>query len=222
MIVGNARHVMNLQNIKDTIIALNIETNLSDRIYNLPGLTSPRSQTFLNRIAKDKNVLEIGSFCGASTVAMAESAKKVSTFDNWQNQETVAVLEKYQNIIINPKEEFLKNTKDYSNIDLYSYDIFKPDGFRKIYKLFEEDPFEVIFYDASHTQQDVITFLMLYQDIFKNCILVIDDYNFPEVQQAITFCTLENPNPPIKEFLIRTTGESKETFWNGIAIQIFK
>ncbi len=219
----NLRNTRNIVRIKNTISALESkELTLPNKIYNIPGLTSPRSQTFLNKISKDKNVLEIGSFCGASTVAMATCATRVSTFDNWENQETVAVLEKYENIIIDPKAEFYKNTKEYSNIDMYSVDVFKKEGYSRIMELHKKKPFEVIFYDASHNQEDVTKFLMLYEELFQDCILVLDDYNFPEVQQALTLCTQNYQVPPLKEFLIRTAGESKDHFWNGIAVQIFE
>ncbi len=219
----NLRNTRNIVRIKNTLSALESkELTLPNEIYNLPGLTSPRSQTFLNKISQDKNVLEIGSFCGASTIAMASSAKHVSTFDNWENQETVAVLEKYENIIIDPKLEFYKNTKAYDNIDMYPFDIFKKEGYSRILELHKKNPFEVIFYDGSHKQEDVTKFLMLYEELFQDCILVLDDYNFPEVQQALTFCTKEYEVQPIKEFLIRTAGESKDHFWNGIAVQIFE
>ena len=219
----NLQNTRNIVRIKNTISALeSTKRNLTEEIYNLPGLTSPRSQDFLNKICQDKNVLEIGSFCGASTVAMAHSARKVSTFDNWKNQETVAVLKEYEDIIIDPQMEFLKNTKTYNNIDMYSMDIFERDCYDNIHELHKEKPFEVIFYDASHEQEDVTRFLMLYEELFQDTILVLDDYNFPGVAQALTFCTTNLENPPIKEFLIRTAGESKDHFWNGIAVQIFK
>lgn len=219
----NLRKTRNNVRIKNTTMALeNKDIHLPQEIYNIPGLTSPRSQTFLNTISSNKNVLEIGTFCGASTVAMARSAKKVFTFDNWENQETVAVLEKYQNLIIEPKEEFIKNTHEYNNIEMFSMDVFSVEAYQKIHELNERYSFEVIFYDASHTYEDITKFLLLYEELFRDCILVIDDYNFPEVQQALTLCTQNNKVQPLKEFLIRTAGESKDHFWNGIAVQIFE
>lgn len=219
----NLRKTRNEVRIRNTESALeSTATPLSQEIYNLPGLTSPRTQTFLNKISKDKNVLEIGTFCGACTIAIASSAKSVVTVDNWENQETVAVLEDYQHHIIDPKAEFFANIKGYNNIEMISGDIISVDVMRELIARNKEKHFDVIFYDASHDLVDMMKFLLLYQDFFRDCILVIDDYNFSDVKSAITYGT-ENYNiKPVKEYLIPTNGESKDHFWNGIAVQIFE
>ncbi len=205
-------------NLVDRAIKNSEYLNLSDKIYNIDGLTSPRSQTFLNLLTIESKILEIGSFCGASTVAMAKNAKHITTIDNWQDVEVISVDKKYINSINNPKEVFIKNTKRYDNIVSIDGDIFSEVIFTKLIT----KKFDIIFYDGPHEIIDIYKFFMLYEDLFEEIILVIDDYNFDSVKEGIELGLSSISNQPIKQWLIETEGESKETFWNGLAIFIFE
>ena len=196
-------------------------TKLPQNIYDLPGLTSKKSQNFLYNICKNKTVLEIGCFCGASTVAMAEGARKVYTVDNWKNIETVAVNNTFAQYISDPKQLFLNNILDYKNIELISEDIISAKALNIITNINTTNKLDVVFYDASHKYEDVLAFLMLYEGLFRNCILIVDDYNFVGVQDALSTYKKHCTKNLIKEYLINTFVEDNNNFWNGLAIQVY-
>jgi len=214
---------MNLSNLINNLQnALNNNIVLDSKIYDIYGLTSPTSQNFLNVISKDMNVLEIGSFCGASTIPIALSAKKVYTVDNWQNIEINPVNDIFQKNIINPKKTFFENTKKYDNIVSLDGDIFSKTIFKQISNINTINNIDVIFYDGSHTMYDIITFIKLYEFLLENCILIIDDYNFLSVKDGIKIGLNNIKKTPIKTHIIETKKESKKTFWNGVGIYVFK
>ncbi len=55
----------------------------------------------LSRLAKDKRVLEIGSYCGLSTVCMARTANHVTTYDTHDGRGTPYPRDTYQALIRN-------------------------------------------------------------------------------------------------------------------------
>jgi len=190
---------------------------LDSSIYEIDGLTSPRSQNFLNLISLDQNVLEIGSFCGASTVAIANTAKNVVTVDNWEDKEVISIDKKFINIINNPKEVFKHNTIGYDNINSISGDIYS----EAVFKQLISNSFDIIFYDGPHELEDIYTFFMLYETLLVDTILIVDDYNFDTVKEGINIgLDSIKIKPKWLEYIV-TDGESKDTFWNGLEIIIF-
>jgi precorrin-6B methylase 2 len=216
LIAGSAVNVMTLQDKIEH--ALNTSATLPQSVYDTQGLTSPKSQGFLNLISKDMKVLEIGTFCGGSTVAIAESARSVVTVDNWEQIEVLSVDKTLRNYVSNPRKEFLKNTKNYNNISLIDGDVFSIE----VFKALQIQEFDVIFYDGSHSTEDIFKFMLLYECMLQNTILIIDDYNFESVKTGIEI-GLQNLKLKVKnKWLIDTGKESKDDFWNGISIFIFE
>jgi len=185
--------------------------------YNICGLTSPKSQHFLNRICKNKNVLEIGYYKGASTVPMALSAKSVIAVDDLSMTETIPIL----NINIgNNNETFSENLKKYNvtNVTTIVGDIFSEEVFNTIKK----HTYDVIFYDASHTTEDILKFLILYESIINNTIVIFDDYNFESVQTVVDYFINIKRKYVIYKKEIITDGESLDDYWNGLGVYILK
>jgi len=185
--------------------------------YNLCGLTSPKSQYFLHEVSKGKNVLEIGYFKGASTIPIALSAKSVTAIDSLIFTETIPVLD----IDIGDTTQTLENNlKKYkiTNTKIINADIFSPE----VYGALRSQKFDVIFYDASHEVEDIFKFLVLYEKILNNAILILDDYNFESVQTAIDYFINTLNKKIVYKKEIFTESESKNDYWNGLGVFILK
>jgi len=209
---------MNVINLQDRVQnALNNKIELRQWVYDIHGLTSPKTQNFLNVLCSDMNVLEIGTFCGACTIPIALSASTITTIDSWEEQEVVSIEKKYQKYINKPKKVFLDNISGLDNITQIDGNIFSKGIFEKLYGC----KFDIIFYDGSHQLNDIVTFIVMYESLFKDSVLVFDDYNFETVDVGIEF-GLENIKLKYKEKIdMKTKGESKNDYWNGLCVIIF-
>ena len=186
-------------------------------ILEIPGLTSETSQSFLNTICSNGkyNVLEIGAYCGASSMAMLyNNIINLTVIDLWNTHEVKPNNSMIESIdIIDPKKEFLKNTKDY-NISILDGDAFSIEIFKELEK---REKYDIIFYDGPHDIESIIKFFLLYTPFVKdNGLIIVDDYNFYTVQEAIKIIKQEYFIKFKYEKKILTVGESKKTFWNGL------
>jgi len=191
---------------------------LPNNIYRIEGLTSFKTQNILAELARNKDVLEIGSLYGATTLALSYYAKEVTTIDNWSDIEILPIKNniKIKKTVINKTYDIFKNNiKSIDNIKLIVGDIFS----KKIWSKLRLRKFELIFYDGPHNVKDIIQFINLYSFLFKkDTILIFDDYNFDAVQKGIKY-GFETINIEIeKSIKIETEGESKYEIWNGIAV----
>lgn len=194
------------------------EYNLPKEILDIYGLTSPRTQAFMNLIAKNNTVLEVGAFCGATTFAMAfDNNSRILTIDNWCGGDSIPVNGDFHNEGINPKEYFLSKIGEYKNVDYIEGDIFS----REVYNEIISKKFDIIYYDASHELNDIICFMMLYYPMFKDSIIIFDDWNFESVRVGVNEALSELGLVYKYKKEILTNGESKETFWNGLSVFIF-
>lgn len=57
----------------------------------IPGWLGDNEGEYLRKIAEGKRVLEIGSFCGRSTVWMGKSCREIHCIDTWKGNSTPAV-----------------------------------------------------------------------------------------------------------------------------------
>jgi hypothetical protein len=202
----------------ETLLSKN-DFHLPEKIYNIYGLTSKTSQTFLNNICSNKNVLEIGTFYGASTFAMAyNNNSTVLTVDNWEGTETIPVNSVFKKkMIFSAKDHFLEMKKNFSNIEYIEGDIFHQTTYQQLIT----KKFDIIYYDGPHDVESIIKFIMLYQPLFKECIVIFDDYNFESVKIGIDLSMNELKMDYKYKKEIITQGESKDTFWNGIGLFVF-
>lgn len=197
----------------------NMKLTLPEIIYNIPGLTSKFNQTLLNIICQDKEVLEIGTLYGASTFAIGyNNNSNILTVDTWEGCETVPINNDLKiNSLLQPKEFFINNLKDFNNINYINGNIFSKEVYNK---LITKD-FDIIYYDGPHEIQEIVTFIGLYNPLFSNCILIFDDYNFESVQHGIEIGLKEfNIHYKFKKEIV-TAGESRDNIWNGMCFLIF-
>lgn len=92
----------------------------------------------LYRLARGKRVMEIGSYCGRSTICMAQSAKCVDAVDMWDGTGTESPRETHA--------EFRLNLDRYGVKNVMSHDVSVgyPDG-----------PFDLVFIDGAHDEESV-------------------------------------------------------------------
>lgn len=135
----------------------------------------------LQELAKDKDVLDIGTFFGRSAICFAEVAKSVVTVDTFcggivNNQVQEPKMVTY--------DDFLTNIAGYKNITHY---VGRSDEILPLL----EGPFDVIFIDGSHRYEDVRSDAKLSLPLLKEDGIIIfhdyfDEYLTPGVKQAVT------------------------------------
>jgi len=90
--------------------------NLEERIKNVAGWLTLQEAEVLEHLARDQIVMEIGSYRGRSTVAMAPVAKKVICIDHFMLPANYAKVDETGRLILpdekpNTRELFEKNVK---------------------------------------------------------------------------------------------------------------
>lgn len=133
----------------------------------------------LQELAKDKVVLDIGSYYGRSAVCFAEVAKKVVTLDTYKGSHPD---DQRQMLDFTTLDAFRENTAGYKNIESHigTSDEILP-------KL--KGPFDLVFVDCFHmydnVKSDVLNSLKI---LAKDGIIVVHDYYnrvYPGVKQAV-------------------------------------
>lgn len=126
----------------------------------------------LSEISRGKNVLEIGSYCGRSTICIAQTAKRVVSVDPHDGRGT--------EVPQNTHPAFLANLKRYNITNVESH---------KTTSLPEDEKFDLIFIDAAHdyasVRHDIERALASLED---NGMLAFHDYrspNDPGVTRAV-------------------------------------
>jgi len=193
--------------------ALNEKSNISDSALNVNGLISPKVKHLLNNICSmdGAKYLEVGSYQGASlTAAISNNNIPAIAIDNWSTPEISPMRKMDFDIEIDPKSKFLNNVKDKDIIVIDS-------SIEDICELPHRS--NIIFYDGDHeyqSHQDAFNILDKHLDnIF---IAIIDDYNWPQVQEAMG--SIKYKVLYMKE--IYTSGEDLNDFWNGLGIFVFE
>lgn len=92
----------------------------------------------LYRLARGKRVMEIGSYCGRSTICMAQSAKTVKAVDYWDGTGTEA-----------PRETLSEFRMNLERYDVHNVETFNPDGY------YPSGPFDLVFIDGAHDEAAV-------------------------------------------------------------------
>ena len=113
-----------------------------------------------------------------------------------------------------PKEEFLKNVKNFKGSnDISAYDANYWDFDLKQIK----NPIDILFYDGEHTHKDQYHMMMNFYNGFSNkFILIIDDWNW---EQGGIFDAFDDLNLLVTfNKQIYTTGEDPQDYWNGLGI----
>jgi predicted O-methyltransferase YrrM len=148
----------------------------------------------LAQLAKDRNVLEIGSYCGLSTVWMARTAEHVTAVDTF---ESTAIPESLrQGFPADTYQEFLGNLKFYKLDDKVT--AYRTNSVHLPLILGQRRPspiigaFNMVFIDAEHTyeavKQDVEVAKKLMAD---DCIIAFHDYNDKENAEVSAYIDTE-------------------------------
>ena len=186
-------------------------------MYDIPGLTSPRVQKFLNGIWKEANsYLEIGSYLGATSVAALDGNKLNAYFVDMWEQPIQTARDDLEYLPPNSKETFVSNVKKYkgkNSINIFDCDMFKVDTS-------ELKNIDVFFYDGPHDFENTSNAVQYYANTFaKDAILIFDDANFEGVVDGANDGLIKS-NLEVKYTNVIFTDpiENKEELWNGLYI----
>ena len=143
------------------------------RENNIKGWMSEKELQFLYDSAKEmKSIVELGSYLGRSTVALAEGVKEaVFAVDHWDWKGGGGL-----KMDGTEYEQFLENTKDFDNIIVLKGTTMEAS--KKIGKV------DMVFIDADHSyeavKQDIETWLPRTHKLICG-----HDYDFDEVKKAV-------------------------------------
>jgi hypothetical protein len=169
---------------------------------------------FYNRICSIPNCsyLEIGTWYGSSSISALYGNTVNATFiDNWSQ------FSGNKNILIDALEKYKGNSK----YTLIEGDCWKVDTAQL-------PQYDVYLYDGPHTYSDQYNAIVKYYNCLKNnCIIMVDDWNWPDVQNG-TRDGLKKVGANViysKEIVLPTSDtigmpnhKGKNTWWNGIGI----
>jgi len=160
-------------------------------------------------------LLEIGCYKGSSSCSFLEGNWISATFiDNWSE-------------FGGPKEEGIKNITRHacaSRIKIIEEDCFKVDKAHL-------DKYNLYLYDGNHASENHYNAIMkFYDDLEDIAIVLIDDWNWPNVRSATNRAIKELKIPIFYEREIQLNPEDlvdmprhkgKDTWWNGIYVFAF-
>jgi hypothetical protein len=160
------------------------------------GWLADEEKRELQRLAHGENVVEFGSYCGKSTVAMARFASHVTAVDTFQGVPAGSRPDSGGKVTVNSRGELLRE---------FTENIYRCKVADKITTLVE--PAEVaigaicfkdtglVFFDADHSFQSTYQCgAQLFRRIPPTCTLAFHDYSDgdPGVKQAVDLLSLEN------------------------------
>ena len=155
------------------------------RLERLGALISMEVAGVLERYARDKVVLEIGSFKGGSTVAMAPVAKKIICIDDFLLTDPADTPPEKR---IPARVTFEINVAPWRNkIDVYQMDS------REAVKL-EWEPVGLIFIDGGHDYETVRSDCGFLKWVKVGGYVVFHDMGMASVAQAVNEALVNNPN----------------------------
>lgn len=156
--------------------------------YNVEGWLTPLEGDLLGKLAEGKKVLEIGSYCGRSTICMAQTAEQVDSVDTHDGRGTPNPRSTY--------EEFKKNLRTYG---LANVRIMK--GVASEFRY--EDEYDMVFIDGAHDLESVCEDIAVARSVLKeDGVIAFHDYSSdcdPEVKKAVD-AFLESGATLIKQF----------------------
>ena len=193
--------------------------NIREEDYGVSGLTSPRMQKLIKRLANSSTkYLEVGSFLGSTAVAAlsANTLKEAHFVDHWKENIQPQV---GQELPKTNKETFIENVKKRKgstvckvyDTDMYSVDV---STIKDIDFFFYDGP-----HDAANTAKAVSYFA---ETLADEAILLFDDANWDGVVSGAK-AGIEEANLSILfEKIWINSVESKDEWWNGFFLVIVK
>jgi predicted O-methyltransferase YrrM len=190
-------------------------------MYDIPGLTSPKVQKFLNGICKNSSsYLEIGSYLGATAVAALDGNTLNAYFVDMWSEPIQPARDDLDELPTNDKQTFITNVKKYkgnNNIRLFDSDLFNVD-------VSELENIDVFFYDGPHDFETTSKAVQYYAPTFsKGAILIFDDANFDGVVYgADAGIEQSGLKTSYTKIILTDEIEHKSEFWNGLYIVIIE
>jgi thiol-disulfide isomerase/thioredoxin len=206
-------------NPKVALVAKELVDSVNSSVeIDIPGLTSTRVQSLINKLAKSSSkYLEIGSYQGA-TAAAALSGNNLHAYfvDTWQ-EAPQAVKEGWETPSTNSLEEFKKNIDPYkgnNKVFISNSDMFKVN----VKSISDVDLF---FYDGPHDLESTRNAVKYYSSVFANhSILIFDDANWTEVVQGAHKGIIESGLKILYSKKVLNALESDTEWWNGLYIVV--
>lgn len=180
---------------------------------NVLGLNTENVRFFINevvrKIARNGIYLEVGTFQGGSLLSAAL----------FNNSTRCIGIDNFSEIDYGENEKILM--ENISKFDAKNIYFLKMDGREAIENIFAKEPnlrISVYFYDGNHSYESQLNGLrMVLPFLARECIIIVDDLNWEQVEMSNKAFLKENPNFS-SLFKIRTKGDKSEDWWNGIEI----
>ena len=201
------------------------QSKCSDFTLNIEGLTSNKVKHFLNNLceAKDVRYLEVGTWHGATFCSALEGNNiQAVCIDSWHTNdiEPMRDVEGWQSKQGNPLQIFQNNlthVKGTNIVNGYNEPVESLD-LTKI-----PHTSNIVFYDGDHTYEQTKNFLDRYYDKFEETmVLVIDDWNWTQIQEATNKHIEEKEYKVLYTKEIKTTGEDPNDYWNGLGVFVLR
>ena len=196
--------------------ALRLESNIDKSILDIRGFSTPTMRHLFNNICNVKNAkyLEIGLYCGA-------------TFCSSFNNETISVgIENFSQSfgIDTVEQELKKNIQDNlfksKAVKLIDDNCFKDNVVNERFK------FDILFYDAEHSEDNQAKALPFYLDKMSDTfIYIVDDTNWAQVSSGVKsgINSLKSKIDVIYEQNLIGSSFNDDTIWhNGVNIFLIK
>jgi hypothetical protein len=158
---------------------------MSDPLPGVAGWLTLDEGRFLAKLAENQDVLEIGSYCGKSTIWMARTANKVYCIDTFESTGT-------PNSRGNTYQEFVENLKRFGvekKVAIYIGDTREKAFTDDVRRLQEMGAyFDLIFIDGSHDRQSVENDIAVSLPLLKTYgVIAFHDYgtDHPGVTETI-------------------------------------
>ena len=201
------------------------QSKCSDITLGIEGLTSHKVKHFLNNLCsvKDVRYLEVGTWHGATFCSAIEgNAIQALCIDSWHTND------------IEPMREVEGwETKEGNPLKIFQENLMKVKGSNKV--LGFNEPVEsldltkiphtsnIIFYDGDHTYEQTKNFFDRYYDKFEETmILIVDDWNWDQIQSATNDHIEEKDYKILYKKEIQTTGEDPNDYWNGLGVFVLR
>ena len=189
-----------IKNIKENIF-------LKNSLLEIDSMSTYAIGFLINQIcknlSKDQIYLNIGCWKGFSLVAgMIDTKCNVIGIDNFSQFD-------------GPKKEFYLNFEKHKKLNHSFYE----KNYKEFFKNFDK-MISFYFYDGEHSYQNQFDNLQIVdQFLDSNSIILIDDYNFSDVENATkNFVDKSKNNYSIIKEIKTFNNHCHPTYWNGIAI----
>ena len=141
---------------------------------NIPGWLTQAEGDQLQRLVQGRDVLELGAYCGRSTVCMADTALSVLSVDHFSGDDHTRAAGGISGCSLG---HWLLNTVEYHNVDFID---------SNVYAFFADEMYDVIYIDMLHNLETTKFCTELALSVLRpNGLIVWHDWDtFPGVEQG--------------------------------------